>query len=350
MRSISALAAMLSLVACVGEVTQSAGGSPDGGLKPPVDAGLKPPPDVGVGPPDAPGPPPADAPVSGDSCGPDMIGTPPACFTAPPVAPESGKQWKISFSEEFDGTSLDTAKLTPCFDWNSGGCTASFNTGREKYMPSQIVVSNGTAKMIAEPLSPPESSSACLNGQCTYKAGLLSTARPKAQSGTPYLYTFTYGYVEARVKFPATQGFFTAFWMLPADPTYQYQWEIDIVEILGYDPTTIYMTYSYGQDRSQSHAVNSSTGNNGKCPVKDYSTDWVRLGVDWQPDHIAWYIDGVKCDQFNGDSTTIVGEPMQIILNNMIDNEWERRWNVTLTDLTQVRQTEVDYIRVYQQQ
>lgn len=73
-------------------------------------------------------------------------------------------------------------------------------------------MSNGTAKLVAEPLAPAYASSACYQGQCTHKAGLVSTARPRADNGSAYLFPFTYGYVEARMKCPATPGFFTAFW------------------------------------------------------------------------------------------------------------------------------------------
>ena len=131
----------------------------------------------------------------------------------------------------------EPATLSPCFDWNYGACTASFNTGKERYLASQVQVSNGTAKLVAEPLTPPYASSACYQGQCTYKAGLVSTARPRADNGSPYLFPFTYGYVESRMKFPGTAGFFTAFWMLPTNPSYTYNTEIDIVEILGAIPT-----------------------------------------------------------------------------------------------------------------
>ena len=152
----------------------------------------------------------------------------------------------MTYSEEFnDATALDLAKLTPCFDWNFGACTSSFNTGKERYLPSQVQVSNGTAKLVAEPLVPPYASSACYQGQCTYKAGLVSTARPRADNGSPYLFPFTYGYVESRMKFPGTPGFFTAFWMLPTNPSFNYNTEIDIVEILGGHPDTIFMTYHY---------------------------------------------------------------------------------------------------------
>ncbi|HZJ26354.1 MAG TPA: glycoside hydrolase family 16 protein [Acidimicrobiia bacterium] len=267
-----------------------------------------------------------------------------------PAPASAGKRWVATFGEEFSGTALDTSKLSPCFDWNYGSCTGSFNGGREWYAPSQIRVSDGTAKLVAEPGSSPQSDgAACLGGGCTYRSGLLSTARPQAWNGSDYLYQFTYGYVEARMKLPTTQGFFTALWMLPADPSYVYRSEIDIVEVLGYDPSTMYMNYHYN-NRSQAFTPNQGTGNNGACAVADRTGDWVRFGLDWQPTHIAWYIDGVKCGQFNGDSSTIESGPMQLIANHMVDHQWERNWGHALADTTLTRQLEIDYLRVYQQQ
>ena len=290
------------------------------------------------------------APTSGGtSCATGEIGTPPACYPAPPGPLASGKQWNVIFNDDFNGSSLDTTKWSPCFDWNSGNCTSSFNDGREHYQASQVQLSNGTAKLVAEPLSPPLSSTACYLDSCTYKAGLISTSRPIANSTSKYLFPFTYGYIESRMKYPAHSGFFTAFWMLPTNTSYSYRSEIDIVEILGGDPNTIFMTYHYN-NRASSYKPNTGDHNNGACAVKDYSTDWVRFGVDWEPTYIAWYINGVKCGQFNGDATTIENGPMQIILHMMIDNNWERSWGLTLSDLTQKDQLEVDYVRIYQQQ
>jgi beta-glucanase (GH16 family) len=287
--------------------------------------------------------------VGVESCGAGDIGTPPNCFTEPPAPAAPGKTWHVVFSEEFNGTDYDRNKLTPCFDWNYGACTASFNLGKETYKPEQVRVSDGTAKLVAEPLLPPEPNDSCYEGNCTYKSGLLSTARPKADDGSPYLFSFTYGYVEARVKYPSVPGFFSAFWMLPADPAQNYRNEIDIAEILGGYPSNVYQSYHYGTDRTQTFRANHELEDNGACPKRDYSKDWTRLGVDWQPDHIAWYINGVKCGEFT-DSAQIENGPMQLILNVMVDNTWERDWNSVLADQTLVNQLEVDYIRVYQQQ
>jgi hypothetical protein len=284
-------------------------------------------------------------------CRVDEIGTPPNCFVAPPAPAAPGKTWHVAFSEGFNGNDYDRSKLTPCFDWNyANACTDTFNKGKETYRPEQVRVSNGTAKLVAEPLVPPMPEDACYEDLCTYKAGLLSTARPNADRGGQYLFPFTYGYVEARIKYPPVPGFLTAFWMLPTDPTYEYRSEIDIAEILGGDPSIVYMTYHY-DDRQQKYEVNSAAdkNDNGRCPVRDYSHDWTRFGVDWQPDHIAWYINGVKCGEFR-DAAQIENGPMQLILHMMVDSNWEREANSLLTDQPLVEQLEVDYIRVYQQQ
>jgi beta-glucanase (GH16 family) len=95
--------------------------------------------------------------------------------------------------------------------------------------------------------------------------------------------------------------------------------------------------------------VNNSTKNNGSCAVKDYSTDYHKFAVDWQADHVAWYIDDVKCDEFTGTTSEIENGRMQIILDLMVDHSWQQSWNVMLQDTTLVRQIDVDYIRVYQQ-
>jgi hypothetical protein len=301
---------------------------------------------VSGGPTRTPTGPPVPGPTANRGCPPDQVRGPGGCFAGPPVAAGSGKAWKVSFSEEFNGSTYDKRKLTPCFDWNYGACTNTFNHGREHYDPGQIVVSGGSAKLIAEPLSSPYANHACQNESCTYKAGLLSTARPRADNGSDYLYAFTYGYVEARIKFPATRGFFTAFWMLPTNRDYEYRTEIDILELLGDDPTTMFMTYHY-DDRESSFHVNQGRFNNGACPVKNYAKGFVRMGLDWQPNRIAWYIDGVRCAQFTR-AADIENGPMQLILHMMVDNDWQREWSVGLADPTLVRQLEVDYIRVYQ--
>jgi beta-glucanase (GH16 family) len=59
--------------------------------------------------------------------------------------------------------------------------------------------------------------------------------------------------------------------------------------------------------------------------------------MDWQKDHVAWYIDGVKCGQFTATTSEVESGPMYIIVNNVVDNDWIHSCNVALQDLTLVR-------------
>jgi beta-glucanase (GH16 family) len=266
---------------------------------------------------------------------------------APPVDAPAGKTWKLVFNADFDGTSLDSTKLTSCFDWNYGKCTSSFNEGKEHYLPSQVQVHDGVAHLMAEPLTPPYGDDSCVNGACTYKSGLLSTARPDPASA--YRFPFTYGYVESRMKLPATPGMFTAFWMLPTDPSFQYKSEIDILENLAGKSNVIYQTYHYN-DRKDSFKVNDITQDtNGKCASVDYAADFHTYGVDWQPDHIAYYIDGTECGRFTASEPgQISDDPMQVIINLMVDTKWQREAGLTLASQSLSDHLDVDYLRIWQ--
>jgi hypothetical protein len=265
----------------------------------------------------------------------------------PPVSPPAGTAWALEFDVDFNGNDLDNTKLTPCFDWNAGHCTSSFNQGREHYLPSQVQLRDGLAHLVAQPLTPPYPDSACYGGLCTYKSGLLSTARPDQSS--PYLYSFTYGYVESRLKLPSKPGMFTAFWMLPAHPNFQYDYEIDILENLAGKPEVIYQTYVYDNRRTGYKVNDVVQETNGKCAKTDYSSGFHTYGVDWERDHIAFYIDGTECGRFTPNSADqIASEPMQIILSLMVDINWQRAAKLVLDSQSVIDELAVDYLRVWQ--
>ena len=67
---------------------------------------------------------------------------PPSSDAGVPAPVADGKSWVRTFDESFSGTDYDHQKLTPCFDWNAGTCTGSFNSGREWYDDCMVDVSN----------------------------------------------------------------------------------------------------------------------------------------------------------------------------------------------------------------
>lgn len=265
-------------------------------------------------------------------------------ITAPTITPGSGKAWKLNFSEEFTGTSVDLNKWTTCFSWawDYAGCTVSFNGGRETYQSSQVQYSNGTAKLVAQPQAKDGYGK-------DYKSALLSTTnKPNSLTGGaqgPSLYKFKYGYVEARLKLPVQKGFFSAFWMLPVSTAasgYDYPYEIDILENLGGGDTPLYQTIHYNS-RSKSWAPYAS----GNCsPSVNPFTGFHTYGVDWQPTYQDFYIDGKKCGRF---TTEVWSGDMELILNLMVDVDWQKAYS-NLNGASGTGTLEADYVRVWQQQ
>ena len=266
--------------------------------------------------------------------------------TNPPAPVTPGNQWQLKFFEEFDGTDYDHTKLTPCFDWNYGGCTSTFNNGYEHYMPGQVVVGSGIARLIAAPLSPPYADGACYNGSCIYKSGLLATSR--TNSGSQYLY-----HIHLRLRRSAIED--------PQHPRFLHCMVDDARQSIlylsvrdRYPRSARPRSDGHGDalhynNRTQSYSPNFNGGKNGACADIDYSQGYHNFGVDWEPTFVAFYIDGVKCGQFNGGTGPISNVPMQLILNHMVSVDWQRSVGKPLLDTSLTRELDVDYIHVWQQ-
>jgi len=232
------------------------------------------------------------------------------------------------------------------------GGTGAFNNGRETYYPSQIKVSNSICNLIAQP----NPNSTGFTG--SYKSGELLSARANTNAATPYKFSFLYGYVETRIKIVNISGFFGAFWMLPCKKDYNYEWEIDILEQLGKENKTMFQTYHYapglpdGVARNASWTPNNGLNNNGAAPVIDYSTAYHTYAVDWEPDHLAFYIDGIQSGSFPNKGTNnsnIARTAGYIIIQQMVENGWSRSWNQLVPDsATSVDTFHIDYVRVWQ--
>jgi beta-glucanase (GH16 family) len=110
--------------------------------------------------------------------------------------------------------------------------------------------------------------------------------------------------------------------------------EIDIMELLGSDPTTYYMSQHWGAPTSPGLAAWQYTG-------PDFSAGFHTFAVEWQPGVIRWLLDG----QVLVTSTYNVPDvPMYLILNTAVGGNWPGN----PTDQTVFPQYhDVDYVRVY---
>jgi beta-glucanase (GH16 family) len=159
--------------------------------------------------------------------------------------------------------------------------------------------------------------------------------------------------VEARIKIVNVSGFFGAFWMLPCKTNFVAEWEIDILEVLGHDHNNMFQTYHYREGLPYNLSRNDSwSANWWEHNQVDYSTDYHTYGVDWQPDRLAFYIDGVNVGTFpdpGTDNTNIPRTEGFILIQQMVENTWIRDTGHLLPDPTSSVDTfHVDYVRVWQ--
>lgn len=164
-----------------------------------------------------------------------------------------------------------------------------------------------------------------------YNAGINWTSGEITTQG---LFQQTYGYFEIRAELPAGAGMWPAFWMLPANGSWPP--ELDVFEMLGNNPSTIYTTV-HSSDAGQG-AGSSTSGTNT-------STGFHTYGVDWEPNYITWYLDGQEIYQVA--TPADMNQPMYMIVNLAVGGYGS--WPGPTNGSTPTTDTmSIDYIRTYQ--
>ncbi|TPG20399.1 glycoside hydrolase family 16 protein [Sphingomonas koreensis] len=156
---------------------------------------------------------------------------------------------------------------------------------------------------------------------------------------------FEYGFYEIRAKLPCARGTWPAIWMLPSSGTWPDQGEIDVMEMVGWDPNVVHATLHTG---AFNHAQGTQRG--AALRVPSACTAFHRYQLDWQPHAILVGVDGraylrVRDDQPGGHAAWPFTRPFQIILNLAIGGDWGGKQGVDDAALPQ-RMT-VDYVRYW---
>ena len=153
---------------------------------------------------------------------------------------------------------------------------------------SPFSVSGGVLSITATPLSAAAQKTLPPGIQRSYLSGALNT----------YPYSQTYGYFEIDAEIPSGRGLWPAFWLLSVDDNWPP--EIDAPEALCNDPTTAYFSL-HTTDKAwiaiQPDAYNGSATTNAIHTGVDGSRGFHRYGVDWGPQTITFYIDGMAVAQ-----------------------------------------------------
>jgi len=163
-------------------------------------------------------------------------------------------------------------------------------------------------------------------------------------------FTQKYGKFEARVKIPAGQGIWPAFWLL-GDNIDTVSWptcgEVDIMENVGKEPSIVHGSM-HGPGYSGGNAL---TGSYTLPDGQKFSDDYHIFTLEWEPDVARFYVDGTLYETRTpsdiGSSQWVFNHPFFIILNLAVGGTWPGNPD----DTTVFPQTMlVDYVRVYSRQ
>ncbi|MEU4107143.1 RICIN domain-containing protein [Streptomyces sp. NPDC048208] len=153
----------------------------------------------------------------------------------------------------------------------------------------------------------------CWYGSCQYTSARLNT------SGK---FNAQYGHVEARMKIPRGQGMWPAFWMLGTPVNWPDSGEIDVMENVGFEPSTVHGTI-HGPGYSGSGGIGAGYSlPNGQAFADAFHT----YAVDWAPDSITWTVDGNVYQRRTpadlGGRTWVFNKPFFLILNLAVGGYW----------------------------
>jgi beta-glucanase (GH16 family) len=173
-----------------------------------------------------------------------------------------------------------------------------------------------------------------------WTSGMVTTGGP-FETGPPQpTFAFAYGYAEMRAKLPAGHGFWPAFWLLPADGSWPP--EVDVMEWQGAQPRRDYMTVHF----SDKHSKNDSL--QGTYDGPNLSQAYHVYAIDWEPNALTWYVDGVArlsvtARQIEGRGGKYLRSPMYLLANLAVGG-WVSPPNRHTRSPASMK---IDYVRVW---
>lgn len=230
------------------------------------------------------------------------------------------------WSDEFSGTQIDNSLWG--YDIGGGGWG---NNELEYYTdsPKNSYVSSGNLVIEARKES--------FLGREYTSARIISKGKKD----------FTFGRVDIRAKLPKGQGIWPALWML-GKKIDQTNWpncgEIDIMELLGHEPSKIYGTVHYGPIGSSTSTTKTS---NYKLPSGDFSDSYHVFSLNWSQDNMEVLIDDVsmlKTDRTQIGAIYPFNEPFFMLFNVAVGGNWPGGPDISTVFPQQML---VDYIRVF---
>lgn len=246
-----------------------------------------------------------------------------------------GSQWKLVWSDEFDGPN---GSMPDPNKWSIIQNGSGFgNQELESYTnrPANLHIEDGKLVITARK----EAFKGADGIARDYTSARLETAGHFQQK---------YGRFEARIKVPKGQGIWPAFWML-GDDFRSTGWpgcgEIDIMENVGMEPGKVHGTL-HGPGYSGNNPL---TGAYTLPNHEALGDDFHVFAVEWEPEAVRFYVDGhlfetQTVDSISSGKRWVFDHPFFILLDLAVGGAWPGNPDQTTPFPATML---VDYVRVY---
>jgi beta-glucanase (GH16 family) len=241
------------------------------------------------------------------------------------------RKYEQIWSEEFNGPAGAPADPNVWVAQNGDGVAfgnRGWGNNERQWYDDKISSTDGSGSYVIKATTTNAGINNCYyKGPCEWASTKLVT---KDKVG------FKYGRIEARIKGPVGKGTWGAFWMLGADID-ERGWpgcgEIDVTELLGSLPSTN-LGYIHGPSGSRGERVEMKT---------PHASEYHTYAVDWLPDQIRYYLDGVPFLTLDKrDPGWVYDHEFYIIINLAMGGNLGGTIEANLKDTSM----EFDYIRV----
>ena len=256
--------------------------------------------------------------IASAACGGGRNGSTGVTTEPPPSPPVKQAKWALVWSDEFDGTTIDPTT------WIVQDGASSVNGELEYYTPSDAYLEGGSLVLESEQRA---------IGARRYTSGEVRTGN---------LRTVNWGSaVEWRTQPPSGKGIWPANWLvgpqcdgLNGCGAY---WppEIDVLEMKGSAPSINFMSHWWSTWPTEQHETSQYNA------ITSLADAYHTYRVEWFPDSVVWYIDGVQRAKH---TQNVTAGAMQIVMNTAVGGLFDGHPDQT-TVFPQYHR--IDYVRVY---
>ncbi len=215
--------------------------------------------------------------------------------------------WKLVWSDDFTGAA-GSAPDASKWGFLTGG-NGSGNQEREYYTSGRgNSFLDGAGDLVIQARKDDAAQHQCWYGTCQYTSARLTTQGKFSQAR---------GRLEARIRIPAGQGMWPAFWALGTNLD-TVGWpacgEIDTMENIGKQPTQVHGSL---------HGPNGYNTTSTFTLNEPFANNFHTFAVDWYPDHIDFSVDGkIYNTQRRPTAGWAFDHPFFLILNLAIGGSW----------------------------